>query len=129
MPLNRATIELGGSRSNALNLVASPQDAYDYIDKEIDCASVVGLTKRLRVECRTFNAATSVTPTLVNAATGAVLGTGAACAATAADYSGSNQVQTVTVTLPSSGVIKVRLRGTPSNTTHPTFVIGYLEIL
>jgi hypothetical protein len=50
-----------------------------------------------------------------------------ACTATAADYSGANQKQTITVTL-ASGIKKYRLQGTPSNTTNATFVIGYLEV-
>jgi hypothetical protein len=128
MPLNRAFLFLGGSRSTAVPLVASAQDAVDYVDVEIDSSSVIGLTKKVRVEVRTFNAATSVTPSLKNVTDGTTVGTGVACSATAADYSGTNQIQSITVTL-TTGIKKYRLQLTPSNTTHPVFGIGYLEIL
>lgn len=123
----RATYDLGGSRSVSLPLVASAQNAENWIDIEIDGTNLGGFTANLRVECRTANAGTSVTPKLRNVTDSTDAGIGAACSATAADYSGANQKQTIAVTL-ASGVKKYRLQGTPSNTTNATFVIGYLEI-
>lgn len=123
----RASYHLGGSRTVTLPLVASAQDAQDWIDVEIDGTNLTGFTARLRVECRTLNAGTSVTPKLRNVTDGTDAGVGVACSATAADYSGANQKQTITVTL-ATGVKKYRLQGTPSNTTNGTFVIGQLEI-
>lgn len=123
----RAVYHLGGSRSVSLPLSASVQDAESWIDVEIDGTSLGGMTARLRVECRTANAATSITPKLRNVTDSTDAGVGAACTATAADYSGANQKQTVAVTI-AAGVKKYRLQGTPGNATNPTFVIGYLEL-
>lgn len=123
----RAVYVLGGSRSVSLPLVASSQNAEGWIDVEIDGTNLGGFTANLRVECRTINAATSVTPKLRNVTDSTDAGVGVACSATGADYAGANQKQTVAVTI-ASGVKTYRLQGTPSNTTHPTFVIGYLEI-
>jgi hypothetical protein len=123
----RGIFPLGGSRNTSIPQVASAQDAVDYIDIEIDGTNLSGLTCALRVEVRTVNAATSVTPKLRNVTDGSDAGTGVACSATNADYSGTNQKQTITVTI-ASGVKKYRLMLTPSNVTHPTFGIGYVEI-
>lgn len=123
----RATFQLGGSRAVSLPLVASAQDAADWIDIEIDGTNLGGFTANLRVECRTMNAGTSVTPKLRNMTDSTDAGVGAACTATNADYSGANQKQTVAVTL-AAGIKKYRLQGTPSNTTNATFIIGYLEV-
>lgn len=123
---NRGHHHLGGSRQTSLPLVASAQDAVDWIDIEIDGTNLGGMTKQLRVECRA-GAGTAVTPKLRNVTDATDAGTGASCTGTAADYSGTNQKQTITVTI-ASGVKKYRLQGTPANTTDPTFVIGNLEI-
>lgn len=123
----RFVYPLGGSRNTSLGLVASAQNAPDWLDVEIDGTSLSGLTATLRVEVRTLAAGTSVTPRIYNVTDAAAAGTGVACTATAADYSGTNQIQTIAVTL-ASGVKKYRLQGTPSNTTNPTFCIGYLEL-
>jgi hypothetical protein len=121
----RITHHLGGSRQISLPQVASAQDAIDYIDVEIDGGNLAGFTKQLRVECRSTNAGTSVTPKLHNVTDNSDAAAGAACSATT--YSGTNGTQTVAATL-ANGVKKYRLQGTPSNTSNPTFVIGYLEI-
>lgn len=123
----RLTYHLGGSRQVAIPLVASAQDAIDWVDIELDGTNMGGLTKQLRVEVRVANAATSVTPKLRNVTDATDAGVGVACSATNADYSGTNQKQTITVTI-ASGVKKYRLQLTPSNTTHPCFGIGYVEI-
>lgn len=123
----RLTYYLGGSRTVSVPQVASAQDAVDWVDIELDGTNLGGFTKQLRVEVRVGNAATSVTPKLRNVTDGTDAGTGVACSATNADYSGTNQKQTITVTI-ASGVKKYRLQLTPSNTTHPTFGTGYVEI-
>ena len=124
---SRLTYHIGGSRQMSLPLVASVQDAIDYIDIELDGTNMGGLTKQLRVECRTTNAGTSVTPKLRNLTDATDAAVGAACTATNADYSGTNQTQTIAVTI-AAGVKKYRLQGTPQNATYPTFVSGYLEL-
>jgi hypothetical protein len=123
----RRIYPLGGSREVGLPQVASQQNIPSWLDIELDGTSLGGFTKQLRVECRVSNAAMSITPTLRNVTDASDAAAGAACSATAADYSGSNQKQTVTATL-AAGVKKYRLTGTPSSTTHFAFVIGYLEI-
>lgn len=123
----RGVFGLGGSRNTSVPQVASAQDAVDYVDIELNGSNLGGFTIALRVEVRVANAATSVTPKLRNITDGTDAGTGAACSATNADYTGTNQKQTITCTI-AAGVKKYRLMLTPSNTTHPTFGIGYLEI-
>jgi hypothetical protein len=121
----RLTHDLGGSRSISLPLVASAQDAVNYVDLELDGTLLGGLTIQARVECRTMNAATSITPKVRNLTDASDAGLGTA--STSTTYAGVGGTQTFTVAL-AAGVRKYRLQGTPSNTTHPTFVQGYLEI-
>ena len=122
----RFTAHLGGSRLTPLALSATTQDAPEWIDIELDGTNATGLTKQLRVECRSANVGTSITPKLRNITDGTDAGVGVACSATNADYSGANQKQTIAVTL-AAGVKKYRLQGTPSNATDLTYLIGYLE--
>lgn len=122
----RLKYELGGSRVLSLPQVASAQDAANYIDQEIDGTNLGGFTKQARVEVRA-GAATGITPKVRNVTAGTDAGTGVSCTATNADYSGSNQKQTISLTL-AAGVNKYRLMGTPANTTDPTFCIGHIEI-
>ena len=123
----KLTYDLGGSRFTSLPQVAAAQDGIDYRDIELDGTNLGGFTKQARVEARTINAATSVTPKVRNATDLSDAGVGVACSAILADYSGANQRQTIALTL-ASGAKRYRLQGTPSNVTHPTFVIGYIEI-
>jgi len=122
----RAMYPLGGSRQTTLPLVASAQDAIDYLDVELDGDELAGMTIQARVEVRA-GAATAVTPKIRNVTDGTDAGTGVSCSATNSDYSGTNQKQTITVTL-AAGVKKYRLQCTPANTTDGTRGIGYLEI-
>lgn len=121
----RAVYPLGGSRQVSLPLVAAVQDAIDYQDIEIDGTSLGGFTKRLRVQVRSENAATSITPKLRNVTDGTDAGVGAACSAVT--FAGANGIQSIAVVL-AAGVKTYRLQGTPSNAANPTYVIGYLEV-
>ncbi len=123
----RRTHYLGGSRNTAVPLVASAQDAVEYIDIELDGTNLAGLTVQARVEVRTLNGGTSVTPKVRNVTDSTDAGTGVACTATDADYSGTNQKQTIAVTL-AAGVKKYRLMLTPGNTSAGVLGIGYIEI-
>lgn len=118
---------LGGSRTQSVPQVAAAQDAIDWIDVEIDGTLLSGLTIQARVEVRSAAAGTSVTPTVRNMTDSTTAGTGVSCSATAADYSGTNQKQTIALTI-ASGIKKYRLQLTPSNTTNPVMGIGYIEI-
>lgn len=114
----------GGSRQISVPLVAAAQDAIDYIDVEIDGTQLAGLTVRARVEVRTSNAGTSVTPRIQNVTDATTAVTGAACSATT--FGGANGTQTLTFT-PATGIKKYRLQLTPNNATNPVFGIGELE--
>jgi len=118
---------LGGSRLTSIPLAAVATDAVDYIDVEIDGTQLAGLTIQARIEVRTTNAGTSVTPKVRNVTDATDAGTGVASTATAADYSGTNQKQTIALTI-ASGIKKYRLQLTPSNATNQVFGIGYIEI-
>lgn len=122
----RHILPLGGSRNQSLQHSAVV-DAYDYIDVELDSSKLAGLRVRARIEVRVSDAATSVTPSIRNVTDGSDVATGDACAATSSDYTGTNQKQTLNVPL-TAGTKKYRLRLTPSNSTHPFWGIGYLEV-
>lgn len=88
-----------------------PHDALDYVDIEIDGTNQGGITYQARVEVRTANPGCSITPKIRNVTDSTDAGTGAACTATNVDYSGTNQRQTITITL-AGGVKKYRLQYT-----------------
>lgn len=122
----RLTYHLGGSRSLGIPRAAVATNVPDWIDIEIDGTNGAGLTNQLRVEVRSGDGVVSVTPKLRNVTDASDAGTGVAATGNATDYSGSNQKQTISVTL-ASGVKKYRLMGTPSANTQDTFAVGYLE--
>lgn len=122
----RKVYPLGGSRQTALPLSAVAQDVLDWIDIELDGTNGGGLTTKLRVEVRTSNAATSVTPKLRNLTDGTDAATGVACTATLADYSGANQIQNLVVTV-AAGIKKYRLQMTASDAVNAVYGIGYVE--
>jgi hypothetical protein len=103
-----------------------PSDAYDYVDIEIDGTNQGGLTYQARVEVRVADPGVSITPKIRNLTDGTDAGTGVACSATALDYSGTNQKQTIAITL-ASGIKKYRLQYTVSNVSFQTWMVGELE--
>lgn len=121
-----ATHHLGGSRALGVRS-ASAIEVPEYVDIELDGTKYAGLTVRARVEVRTANAATSVTPKIRNMTAGTDAGTGVSSTGTAADYSGTNQKQSITVTL-AAGLNKYRLQVTGGNATNDIFAIGYIEV-
>jgi len=116
---------LGGSRQVSVPLVASAQDAIDYLDVEIDGTKLAGFTVQARVEVRSGAAGTSVTPKIRNVTDSSDAIVGTACSATT--WGGTNSVQTLGFT-PVTGIKKYRLQLTPSNTTNPVWGIGMIEI-
>ena len=122
----RANYYLGGSRAVALPLDSTAQNAVDYVDVELDSTNLAGFTVQARVDVRA-GAATGIQPKIRNVTDGTDAGMGVACVATNADYSGTSQQQTITVTL-AAGVKKYRLMGIPANTTDGTYCIGSMEI-
>jgi hypothetical protein len=93
-------------RSKVLSL--GPLDAFDYVDVEIDGTNQTGITYQARVEVRTNNPGVSITPKVRNVTDATDAGTGSACTATAPDYTGTNQKQTIALTI-ASGIKKYRL--------------------
>ncbi len=117
---------LGGSRELTLDRLATVQDAKDWVDVELDGTNLGGLTVRARIEVRTLAAGTSITPRVQNITDATTAGTGVACTATNADYTGTNQKQTVTLTV-AAGIKTYRLQATLGNLAADAFVIGYIE--
>lgn len=105
-----------------------PHDAENYIDVEIDGTNLSGLTARARVEVR-GRAGVSITPKVRNMTDSTDAGTGAACTASNPDFSGTNQKQTITLTL-ASGVKKYRLQYTlgANALVADTWCLGEIEI-
>ena len=118
---------MGGSKLSSLLKSATVQDCVDGLDIEIDGTDVSGLTVECEVEVRTEDAGTTITPQVYNVTDDSVAGTGTACSVTTADYSGTNQRQSFTVTLL-TGVNVYRLRATNSDANEFTFMKGSLRI-
>ncbi len=120
---------LGGSRQISVREAAGIQDAIDYLDIPVDWTRISGYTVRAQVEVRTDDPSTSVTPSIANVTDG-TSDAGVACVAIAADYSGANQKQTITITVPVVRARKLyRLKLTPSDANNGVYGIGYLEIV
>jgi hypothetical protein len=121
----RLTRYLGGSRQISVPLVASAQDVIDYLDVEIDGTALTGLSVQARVDVRSSNAGTSVTPKIRNVTDASDAVVGVACSAIT--WGGTNSAQTLTFT-PAVGIKKYRLQLTPSNVTNAVFGIGLIEM-
>lgn len=113
-PMRAASVSLG------------PIDAYSYIDVEIDGTNQSGITYQARVEVRTDQTAVSITPKIRNVTDSTDAGTGSACTATAQDYSGTNQKQTIALTI-ASGIKKYRLQYSVSGLPVQTWATGEIE--
>ena len=103
-----------------------PTAVSDYIDVEIDGTNQTGITYQARVEVRTDRTNVSITPRILNVTDATVAGTGAACSATASDYSGTNQAQTIALTI-ASGIKKYPLQFSLNNVSGTTWAIGEIE--
>lgn len=117
----------GGDWDNGVDASAAGDfDVLRAVPFEVDNASnqisgSTGLVCRITYYCRVSNAAITITPKIVygtaitNLTNVATISGHAACSAIAADYSGTNQVQQVTFTLP-SGVKLFKPRFTVAGT-------------
>ncbi len=87
-----------------------------------------GVVVQVRIRLRVENAAISVTPRIYNVTDAAVATTSgaAACAATATDFSGTNQQQTLALTL-ASGKKKYKVQITPSAATYQAWASGVMS--
>lgn len=104
------SVSLGGSRAASLPLAAG---TYDLINAEpaftIPTLSTSNLAAaRIIADVRSSDPTANITPQLVNASTLADAGTGVACTASNADYTGTNQHQTVAVTVVSGLTYKAQ---------------------
>jgi hypothetical protein len=110
----------GGSREASVN-VNGVFDVIEFRDVELDATKLTGLTVRARVEGKTANAATSVTP-IVRDVTGSIDQViGAAITAT------SFTEQILSMTPLGGGVRKYRLRGNTNNATNDVWLLGVCE--
>lgn len=116
---------LGGSRQTALSLTASGQNVLDYYDVEL--TGISGYTYQARVEVRA-GASTAVTPKIRNITDGVDAGVGSSCSATNADYSGTNQVQTIPLTVVIGTKKKYRFMATAANGSSGVYAgMGVIE--
>lgn len=127
------SIPIGGSRTIGQR-VLGVIDALDAIEFTVDNSSSYvsgssGLTVPIGVLVRVENAALSVTPRIYNKTTSAVATTsgGAACAATAEDYSGTDQRQTLLLTLQ-AGVNVYKLQFTASTRSYQFWGQGWRSL-
>ncbi len=110
---------LGGSRQNSV-LFNGTFDVLEYRDVEIDATKLGGLTIRARVEGRTNDSATSVTPRIRNITDSITLVTGSAITST-------TFVEQL-LAMPVTGVNKKhRLQGTTNNANFDVFLLGVVE--
>jgi len=130
---------LGGSRFYPNNLAISlrgqvraksctlgPSDCFDYVDVEIDGTDQAGITYQAAVQVRVADPLQSITPKIRNVTAGSDAGVGVACTATAPDYSGANQQQTIALNLV-TGLNKYRLQFTQGSVSYDTWMTGEIE--
>jgi hypothetical protein len=88
-----------------------------------------GITVQIVLFLRVADASISVTPRVYNVTAAGVASTtgAAACAATARDWSGSNQIQTLVLTL-ASGVNDYVVQVTPTAATYAVFAKAWLHL-
>lgn len=115
-----------GQQPRSKNPGVGPFDALNYVDVEIDGTNQGGLTIQARVEVRTDRSGCTITPKVRNITTGADAGVGLACAASDPAYGGTNQRQTIALTIV-TGINKYRLQYTLSTPNGTTWCTGEIE--
>lgn len=106
-----------------------PFDAVGYIDVELDGTNQTGMTFQARVEVRVEGAAPGTitcTPKIRNVTDSTDAGTGVACSAGDPAFGGTNQKQTIALTI-ASGVKKYRLMFSLSSPSCTVWVTGEIE--
>lgn len=113
--------------SNPPNL--GPHDAPDYVDIEIDGTNQGGVTFQARIEVRSRWPTNSITPKIRNVTDNSDAGVGSACTAGNPDYAGTNQKQTIALTI-ASGIKKYRMQYTLSKLGLglDCWIIGEIEV-
>lgn len=127
------SLPIGGSKTRGLRY-AGTIDAVDAVEFEIDntsnaVSSSAGLQVPITVLVRVENAAIAVTPRIYNVTQAAeATVTGAApCTATAEDYSGTDQRQTLQLTLQ-TGVNVYKLQFTATDATYQFWGQGWRSL-
>ena len=125
IPNNPVTALFTGALSSK-NPGVGPYDAYNFVDIEIDGTNQVGMTFQARVECRVGMYGQSITPKIRNITAGTDAGVGVACTAGDPAYAGTNQKQTIALTIL-TGVNKYRLQYTLGRPSGASWVTGEIE--
>ena len=127
------SVPIGGSRSCGLRY-SGVIDAVDAVEFEIDntangVSDSVGVQIPITVLARVEHISIAVTPRIYNVTLGAVATTtgGTACAATAEDYSGTDQRQTLLLTLQ-TGVNVYKLQFTATDSTYQFWGQGWRSL-
>jgi hypothetical protein len=110
----------GGSREASINHNGT-FDVFEFRDVQMDSTLLTGLTVRARVEGKTANAATSVTPRVRNVTDGADHVTGTAITST------SFVEQVLTMSPLTAGTKKYRLQGVTNNANNDVWLLGVCE--
>jgi hypothetical protein len=113
---------IGGSRDRGLDGTGA-QDAIDYQEIELDGDLLAGFTIRARVQIKTENAGTTITPQIWDVTTAAVLVTTGGSASASLVWASQDLV----LTLPPA-VRRYKLQFVKSNANFQVWGIGYLEI-
>lgn len=120
-------IETGEFRSVHYGL--GPYDVPNYVDVEIDGTVQAGFTYQARVHCRVSGPiGLTITPVIRNITDSADAGTGVACSASDPAYGGTNQKQTIALTI-ASGVKTYRMTYVLSMPSGESWMSGELEAL
>lgn len=118
---SRLRANLGGSRDNSV--IGTPTiDVPEYRDVELDVTKMGGLSVRARVEIKTSNAGTSVTPKIRNVTDGSDKVVGAASTSLVFVE------QLLDMTPLVAGAKKYRLQLNTNNATNDVFGLGVIEI-
>lgn len=127
------SVPIGGSKTQG-QIALGVVDAIDAVEFEVDnsssfVAASTGLLVPITVLVRTENAAVAVTPRIYNITMGAEATSvgGAACNATAEDYSGTDQRQTLLLTLQ-TGVNSYKLQFTSTGPSYQFWGIGWRSL-
>lgn len=103
-------------------------DGFEIDNTNSQISGSASIIVQVRLRIRVGNVGVSVTPQVYNVTTSAVATTSgaAACAATNEDFSGTNQQQTLALTL-AAGINKYKVRFTPTNAIYPVWVSGIVS--
>lgn len=125
--IRKIDIGLGGSRASTVLLASGWQNADDYLDVELNGTTLTGVDVACRVECRVNDVSEAITPRVYNVDDATSAGAGVPCSATDDDYTGTDQIQTFSLTL-AAGLKRYRLQGLTVPGVAGAYIIGSLII-